>query len=78
VTTLAGQYLTSNSIDGTGTNAQFYTTYGIATDSNLVIYAADDYYLGGNVRAVTTTGTQKRYCDELRAVNTVVAMIKVL
>jgi hypothetical protein len=63
VTTLAGSS-SSGFSNGQGTNALFNNPYGIAIDSNLLIYIADN---GNNVlRLVTTSGTAVCYSFALR------------
>ena len=53
VTTVAGSG-NAGSVDGTGTLATFNNPYGIAVDSNGVIYVAE--YLGNRIRQITSTG----------------------
>jgi hypothetical protein len=55
VSTLAGSYLNTGLVDGTGTTAKFQSMMGLAMDTQLNVYVADF----GNyaVRKVTTAGT---------------------
>jgi hypothetical protein len=66
VTTLAGSYSSQNKVDGTGTNARLMETYGMAVDTNLVVYTADD---NANVRKITSAGKRCHdFCLSLLAV----------
>lgn len=56
VTTLAGNAaLPGAELDGTGTNAQFYTPVGIAVDTHTNLYVTDNY--GQTVRKLSLVGT---------------------
>lgn len=54
ITTLAGQTTNGGFADGTGTNAQFYYPYDVATDPGGNVYVADYGY--GTIRKLTPTG----------------------
>lgn len=54
VTTLAGSYGSSSGVDGVGSSANFVHPFGMALDSNSIIYLSD---VGSHsVRKVTTAG----------------------
>jgi sugar lactone lactonase YvrE len=54
VTTLAGEYLTTGSADGTGNAARFFYPHGIAVDTSGNIFVADSS--NGTIRKVTPAG----------------------
>ena len=54
ITTLAGQTGNPGDVDATGTNAQFYYPWNVATDRGGNVYVADYYY--GLVRKMTPAG----------------------
>jgi hypothetical protein len=54
VTTLAGQVSTSGSSDGTGSAAQFYEPWGVATDTTGNVYVMDTY--NDTLRKITPAG----------------------
>jgi hypothetical protein len=54
VSTLAGSYLNSGLVDGSGTNARFQALQGIAVSSDRNVYIGD--YSSNAVRKMTTSG----------------------
>jgi sugar lactone lactonase YvrE len=54
VTTLAGKTSANNSIDGIGTNAGFYSPWGIAADTYGNLYVSDQF--SNKIRKISITG----------------------
>jgi sugar lactone lactonase YvrE len=62
VSTLAGLAGNAGSIDGSGTNAAFYSPEGLAVDANGTIYVADTW--NHTIRAVSSTGSVHTYAGQ--------------